>query len=398
MFTQKISMDCTKEQYEKYLKAELEKMGYGASLARWGDDVIVNNYSSENGLVGNPSRISNKFDNSRTYLGKFNAPLFLALAAMTDKEDGNYGEYIIGKESGLMYRLVSGDRVEFRFNFIRKATVSEIVAKFGEKEYRYNGRPSWEIILDTTIIEEMTKQHKEMWAAYKKLNEKIEEKSYEPKNGEYFALISKDWSRPIIAISNGEVKRGADGLGAYAHLNFLGGLENRGKFGYQLYDILRPVTLEEIAILDSKLAEQGKFFNKETMRIEEIKKEPKWKVGDWFIPHKPICDNNRYYSWRREMDIFDGKPLQIDELNENGIKINGNSCRFIYDWCEKTEEPKKEPIIDKLAIFWNFEKSQAVISLFKCKNSLNQYVTKSDNWYDNATLFESVEQYKNFIK
>lgn len=28
MFTQRLSMDCTKAQYEKYLKEELLKMGY----------------------------------------------------------------------------------------------------------------------------------------------------------------------------------------------------------------------------------------------------------------------------------------------------------------------------------------------------------------------------------
>lgn len=157
MFTQKVSMDCTKEQYEKYLKAELEKMGYGASLARWGDDVIVNNYSSENGLVGNPSRISNKFDNSRTYLGKFNAPLFLALAAMTDKVEGGYKEKITDGQgnwaslSPFGYcTIINGDGAD-RYAKWRKATVSEIMAKFGEQPKKdiyitltFEKEPIWE--------------------------------------------------------------------------------------------------------------------------------------------------------------------------------------------------------------------------------------------------------------
>lgn len=357
MFTQKISMDCTQEQYEKYLKEELLKMGYEEENTSCWDDkkncYISNNYSL-NGTMGNEPYQTAKSE-EMNYLGKFNAPLFLALAAMTDKKLGGIGEYWVLIDKNLsftkneLYKCVglfldktpkfiddigelNGFDSRFFFEFIRKATVSEIMAKFGEKEYRYNGRPSWEIILDTTIIEEMTKQHREMWAAYKKLNEKIEEKSYEPKNGEYFALISKDWSRPIIAISNGEVKRGADGLGAYAHLNFLGGLENRGKFGYQLYDILRPVTLEEIAILDSKLAEQGKFFNKETMRIEEI---------------------------------------------------------------------KKEPIIGEMVIGWELNKKEAIVGVLNdvyeyCKDMLAYKI--SGRWLRNIIPFESTEQYKNLIK
>ena len=131
MFTQKISMDCTKEQYEKYLKEELEKMGYGASLARWGDAVIVNNLSSENGLVGNPSRISNKFDNSRTYLGKFNAPLFLALAAMREGLYLGYGQYVTSETDCTLHRNHWGGQY-FNGKDYHISTVSEIMAKFRE--------------------------------------------------------------------------------------------------------------------------------------------------------------------------------------------------------------------------------------------------------------------------
>lgn len=342
MFTQKISMDCTQEQYEKYLKEELEKMGYKEDLATFWhlqtNQYVTINAWNNSGSVGTVHK-DNVSLGGRIYLGKFNADLFLALAAMTDKVDGGYKEKITDGQgswaslSPFGYcTVINGDGERTVKAKWRKANVLEIMAKFGEKEYRYNGRPSWEILLDTTMIEEMTKQHREMWAAYKKLNDKIEEKPYEPKNGEYFALISKHWSRPIIAISNGEVKRGADGLGAYAHLNFLGGLENRGKFGYQLYDILRPVTPEEIALLDSKLAEQGKFFNKETMRIEEIKKEP--IIGEMVI------------GW---------------ELN------------------------KKEAIVGVLNDVYEYGEDMLVYKI-------------SGRWLRNIMPFESTEQYRNFIK
>ena len=56
MFTQKISMDCTKEQYEKYLKEELLKMGYKEiSINSWDCQEyqhIYNSYAGINGTLG----------------------------------------------------------------------------------------------------------------------------------------------------------------------------------------------------------------------------------------------------------------------------------------------------------------------------------------------------------
>ena len=129
MFTQKISMDCTQEQYEKYLKTELEKMGYESAddfnsmpcngiLTGWNDDYIIQSY--------NKGGIEN---DSRTYLGKFNAPLFLALAAMTDKMDGGYREYYIQGN----YMLSLNENGFLGQNGLwRKAAREEIMAKFGE--------------------------------------------------------------------------------------------------------------------------------------------------------------------------------------------------------------------------------------------------------------------------
>jgi hypothetical protein len=54
-FTQKVSMKCTKEQYEEFLKDELLKMGYKEdeeNLSNWGyDDAENNNYISINVFV-----------------------------------------------------------------------------------------------------------------------------------------------------------------------------------------------------------------------------------------------------------------------------------------------------------------------------------------------------------
>ena len=92
MFTQKLSMDCSQEQYEKYLKEELEKMGYGLQGYLLADAILVNNSNRENGQLIMLSYNSKNY-HSRTYLGKFNAPLFLARAAMTDSKFGGVGEW-----------------------------------------------------------------------------------------------------------------------------------------------------------------------------------------------------------------------------------------------------------------------------------------------------------------
>ena len=134
MFTQRISMNCTKEQYEKYLKDELLKMGYKEwSINYWEDVDFCYMCNSHNGNIGNLGTIhkTNARSDKRTYLGSFNAPLFLALAAMTDEVEGNYGEYIIGLRSGNFYKMTEGDRVLPEYNMVRKATKEEIMTKFG---------------------------------------------------------------------------------------------------------------------------------------------------------------------------------------------------------------------------------------------------------------------------
>ena len=137
MFTQKISMDCTREQYEKYLKDELLKMGYNDAYVtfrgRW-EGLIANNTNGDMGDLGSLFSTS-KLDYGRTYLGSFNAELFLALAAMTDKAEGNYGEYWRPIDIHLTYLNDWYMQGATRLNQSwRKATKEEIMAKFSEKE------------------------------------------------------------------------------------------------------------------------------------------------------------------------------------------------------------------------------------------------------------------------
>ena len=142
MFTQKISMDCTKEQYEKYLKEELLKMGYEGRTGHWEqNDIISNNHNSGHGLIGNTYSYNRNTAN-RTYLGSFNAPLFLALSAMTDSERVFGYRELAKQKNGNVFKL---PQVGENCNpYWRKATKEEIMEKFGNEE------PMWKSYSNTT--------------------------------------------------------------------------------------------------------------------------------------------------------------------------------------------------------------------------------------------------------
>ena len=135
MFTQKISMDCTKQQYEKYLKDELLKMGYEERCMYWGREIKIFT-NAANGVAGKMLDIDEEKKErfNRAYLGEFNAELFLALAAMTDKAEGNYGEYVRVLRNGRIYKMDKEDKLPPESTLIRKATKGEILKEFGSNK------------------------------------------------------------------------------------------------------------------------------------------------------------------------------------------------------------------------------------------------------------------------
>ena len=144
MFTQKISMDCTRYQYEKHLKDELLKMGYDDSHVTFGENeaIIVNNWAGKNGLLVSLI-IPNKDLYNRHYLGSFNPELFLALAAMTD------GERVFGyrewRKQKIGDKWALGEVGENCNPYWRKATKEEIMERFGN-----NKEPMWKSYSNTT--------------------------------------------------------------------------------------------------------------------------------------------------------------------------------------------------------------------------------------------------------
>lgn len=152
-FTTPIAMKCTEEQFNE-IGDNLFEMGYELSTSCDLIDGIwlVNNF----GGVSNCFGLACGTPFQKTKFNSFNPDLFLALAAMTDKEDGINGEwwkcvdiddtafgslYIKTKENfSEMFRLDEKDLVETGFDCassseFRKATAQEIIEHFEKKEF-----------------------------------------------------------------------------------------------------------------------------------------------------------------------------------------------------------------------------------------------------------------------
>lgn len=139
MFNEKISMDCTEEQYQKYLKKELVKIGYEEDIFGSSLPIIVNNINGRNGVCGGAFS-EKKHNHNRIYLGKFNAPLYLALAAVTDGD--TYGRWKIlngtmfvrREETGNGYTYKDGTKVTVSMINSYWATTEELLEHFGKHE------------------------------------------------------------------------------------------------------------------------------------------------------------------------------------------------------------------------------------------------------------------------
>lgn len=223
MFTQKISMDCTKEQYEKYLKDELLKMGYKEDwIFVW--ERRDNQFIRIDGKNVGTIHIDN-LEQHYTYLGSFNAPLFLALAAMTDKAEGNYGEYVVGLKTGRFYRMKGDEWILPEHKHIRKATKYEIMAKLGTHEYKI---------------------------------------------GDYLTLTTRGGHKYMGILKYPLAKDNDDGFIFYAAINALKELHLHSCFGYWSEDTIRHSTKEEIEEIDKRLAEKGRYFDKKRLEIRPL--------------------------------------------------------------------------------------------------------------------------------
>lgn len=162
MFTQKLSMKCSCGQYDMYLKDELLKIGYKEiCLSKYFTSFIVNNFGGNSGQITNVKE-EDTLRYNRMRIEEFNSELFLALAAMTDEPNGNYGEYwTYIKETnssftkGRIYKQLQpsiecmycfmkdygglNGYSNQNYQYFRKSSVEEIIANFGN-EIQPNGK------------------------------------------------------------------------------------------------------------------------------------------------------------------------------------------------------------------------------------------------------------------
>jgi hypothetical protein len=149
-FIQPVSMKCSREQYERDLKAGLLQMGYKEKQLDCTFENLVNNL---NGSIGAISNISNTdlCRWNRYYISEYNPELFLALCAITHFDTGITGEwwYCIcnGSQSafkeGGLYKQISNNIFNYgsfindkggpdgwntdNLSYFRKATSEEII-------------------------------------------------------------------------------------------------------------------------------------------------------------------------------------------------------------------------------------------------------------------------------
>ena len=218
---------------------------------------------------------------------------------------------------------------------------------------------------------------------------------YLPKEGEYFYVKTKGVYAFIAIAKNGEdlTSRFASLDPDSEQLNY----DESGCVCSELFiEELRSATTEEITLLDTKLKENGKYFDQATISIKDIEKEPTFKVGDWVRITKPK-DVRQKPCWSYCMDKYDGQTLEIEEFDSDGYLVI-DDWGFNPDWCTKVEAPKLK--VGDRCIFWNKDKSDAVIG------QLTEIDNKSDIPYEVGSMwgymhcikFESMEQYNEFIE
>ena len=149
-----------------------------------------------------------------------------------------------------------------------------------------------------------------------------------PKSGEYATTVGVKGEKLIVIFREWRDKAV---FFHYAGISTLRDLKIGIPFGLLSDDIIRPATPEEIALLDSKLAEQGKRFDKEKLELVDIPKH-------------------------------------------------------------------KEPIIGEMAIFSDGEKRYTCCRIFKKALADGYFMDNHGTQWKYAYLFESVEQYKAFLK
>jgi len=173
-----------------------------------------------------------------------------------------------------------------------------------------------------------------------------------------------------------------------------------GRIGDYLHKSLRYADESEKNLLVAELAKKGKRWNAEKLCVEDIP-QPKFKKGDKVRIKKGISSKTHQHispGFIVQMDDLIGEELTVDRY-ANGMVYTEESYYFHEEWLEPYVEELKK---GDLAIFWQFDKTQAVVRLFENEQGglfqIPTYVDNTGHWWANAIKFESKEQYERFIK
>lgn len=163
----------------------------------------------------------------------------------------------------------------------------------------------------------------------------------------------------------------------------------------EIRDLFGQVVMGEISF-----SQMTKVLNERmSERVSEAEKPiRKFKVGDEVTLKSGSKESNGLI-YLTDFDRFIGKPLTIRGYTDTGYVYFPDSIHcFEEDWLEPYVEELKE---GDIAIFWMFDKTQAVVRLFdKEQGDISQipiYVDNTGHWWANAIKFESKEQYERLI-
>ena len=201
-FTTPIAMKCTEEQFNG-IKDKLVEIGYKAIYIDFSPRYlyIVSNFLGKNNSITTVSNMV-KERNERAVFESFNPDLFLALAAMTDKEDGIKGEWWMSTSDSSL--LMPTELINLRNNWWRKATSQEIIEHFEKKEFVL--QPRWYV--------ELTESNRDIVIPWHKSIDKCSGRAYDI--GSYYGIFESGagdaWSSRELAsqyqiITNDQFKK-----------------------------------------------------------------------------------------------------------------------------------------------------------------------------------------------
>ena len=143
------------------------------------------------------------------------------------------------------------------------------------------------------------------------------------------------------------------------------------------------VTQHDDKIVIEFIPEKSKFKAGDKVKIKDgISSKTHKEVGPGFVD---------------TMDEFIGKELTVKGYSNDGYVLFNEDYigyHFAEDWLEPyTEELKK----GDLAIFWDYDKDDAIIKLYDRKDHEYHYDSSGINW-DSAIKFESKEQFEKVLR